>query len=170
MEQIWKHVLHSMNEAQVEVPVLCGIGCGAFKGQVKEVAFNYGKALAKVLTENANKYPEIKHVVVTLPPFNDNNFEKFTRGFEGYRGTISVTFSKEASMIALADQLSRNGVKAGILNPSDAQAIRNGYIGMFWDGGHIAVEELLATQTTLLLQHRGVNPELFNQPPTAIQV
>ena len=68
---------------------------------------------------------------------------------------------EDRSMMSLADHLSRKGHKAGILNPSDIQAVREGYIGMYWDGGHVALEELLAMQTTLLLHHKGVNPTLY---------
>ena len=64
-------------------------------------------------------------------------------------------------MMCLADHLSRQGQRAGILNPSDVQAVRRGYIGMVWDGGDIALEELLAMQTTLLLHHKGVNPTSY---------
>ena len=64
-------------------------------------------------------------------------------------------------MMCLADHLSRHGQRAGILNPSDVEAVRKGYIGMYWDGGHIALEKLLAMQTTLLLHHKGVNPTLY---------
>ena len=35
---------------------------------------------------------------------------------------------------------------------------------MYWDGGHVALEELLAMQTTLLLHHKGVNATLYTDP------
>lgn len=55
------------------------------------------------------------------------------------------------------------GVRAGVLNPSDWQALHPdiGAIGLNWDSGHIALEEVMATKTTLLFQHKGMNPELF---------
>lgn len=45
-----------------------------------------------------------------------------------------------------------------------------GHIGMYFDGGgHIAVEESLAVQTTVLTQNRYLNPTLWTCPaPTAI--
>eukprot|EP00995_Heteronema_vittatum_P002015 NODE_1287_length_1009_cov_288.404167_g894_i0.p2 GENE.NODE_1287_length_1009_cov_288.404167_g894_i0~~NODE_1287_length_1009_cov_288.404167_g894_i0.p2 ORF type:complete len:155 (-),score=55.90 NODE_1287_length_1009_cov_288.404167_g894_i0:157-621(-) len=98
----------------------------------------------------------------------DQNFDAFAKEFQRLTETeplkTCVVLLEDKSMVALADHLARQGLTAGLLNPSDVQAVRQGYIGMYWDGGHIALEELLAMQTTLLLQHRGINPELYTDP------
>ena len=60
-------------------------------------------------------------------------------------------------MVGLAREFSVAGRSTGILNPSDAQAIRQGSLGMHWRGHRVAMQELLAVQTTLLLQHIDVN-------------
>ena len=67
-------------------------------------------------------------------------------------------------MVDIADNIARQHRRAGLLNPSDWQALRHGFMGMYWDGGHIALEEILAMQTTLLLQHVGVSPQLYSDP------
>ena len=65
-------------------------------------------------------------------------------------------------MMSLALQIARElRLRLGIMNPSDVVALRRGNIGMYWDGGHVALEEVMAVQTTILLHHRGVNPTLF---------
>jgi hypothetical protein len=65
--------------------------------------------------------------------------------------------------LEVADGLANKGHKVGILNPSDPIAVRKGRIGMYWNRGHIALEELMAVQTTLLLHHIDVNPELWDK-------
>ena len=57
----------------------------------------------------------------------------------------------------------RNVCRAA-LSRSHPHILVQGYIGMFWDGGHIALEEILAMQTTLLLQHKGISPDLYSDP------
>lgn len=47
----------------------------------------------------------------------------------------------------------------GILNSSDFLAVRQGFMGRLWASGEEGAEELLALTTTLLLQHRDVNPD-----------
>lgn len=66
-------------------------------------------------------------------------------------------------MVSLASYITNKlNLLAGILNPSDVLALRNGTMGVFWDEGEdIALEEVLAVQTTLLLQHVGINPSIF---------
>ena len=63
-------------------------------------------------------------------------------------------------MMGLARRISNHGSRSGILNPADAEAVRNGRMGMYWTGYHIALEELVAVQTTLLLQNIDVNPDM----------
>jgi hypothetical protein len=54
------------------------------------------------------------------------------------------------------------------LNPSDKKAVLGGSLGLYWLGGHIALEELIAVQTTLLLQHKSFNPEAWSKHSSAI--
>ena len=72
-----------------------------------------------------------------------------------------VILAGDHGMLGLAIALARKGFPTGILNPSDVEAVRNGGMGMYWNGGHIALEELLAVQTTVLLQHIDLNPGLW---------
>ena len=55
----------------------------------------------------------------------------------------------------------------GILNPSDVEAVCDGFVGMYFDSaGHIAMEEVLAVSTTMLTMHRVLNPELWTKDAT----
>ena len=69
-----------------------------------------------------------------------------------------VALTNNHGMIGIVNHLTKKGIAAGFLNPSDVQAVRQGFMGMFWFNGHITLEELLAVQTTLLLQHIDINP------------
>ena len=60
------------------------------------------------------------------------------------------------------------GLRAGIVNPSDVVALRTGSIGMYWDGGHVALEEVLFTQLLLCIQHRDLNEGLYHAARTVV--
>lgn len=66
-------------------------------------------------------------------------------------------------MVSVSNVLAKkfgSGV-VGMLNPSDAHAVRFGRIGTFFDGGHIALEEYMAVATTMLTMNRSLNPDLW---------
>lgn len=47
------------------------------------------------------------------------------------------------------------GPTVGLVSPSDPLAMISGYIGMYWDGGHVGYEEQLAMLTLLVcLMHK----------------
>ena len=126
----------------------------------------------------------LQTVAVSIPTFGaDNNITPFNKGLStglaAIKGSVSgknatlanhpgaisyppVLLVEDASMTTMATYFKVfEKAQAGILNPSDVQAIRHGWVGMYWDGGHVALEELLATCTTLLLHHVGVCRELY---------
>jgi hypothetical protein len=194
MEVIWDHVLRVMDSVhRCEYAVLCAIGCGAFKGPYGSVVTRlWAAALHRVLGTASKPFKHLKAVFLSLPTFGaDNNFGPFaavlssgikqsesdsaaaSQGSIGLQ--IPLILIEDASMMAIAVHLTTQlGSKTskspgqqtvvGILNPSDVLAIRRGWIGMYWDGGHIALEELMALQTTMLTQHVGLNRELFTTP------
>ena len=72
---------------------------------------------------------------------------------------MPVLLSDCHSMLDLADQLDRLVPgKIGVWNPSDPLAVHLGGIGQQWEMGHIALEEIIALQTTLLAANIGFNP------------
>ena len=161
---ILAHVLACMQAEDVEFPVLCAIGCGAFKGSFGDIPFCVAQAVAAVLLEGGFRF---KAVVICLPGFSaeDDNFSIFSRVFEQHdkRLPVPVMLVEDRGMLTIANRLRVLGLKAGVLNPSDCDALHpdRGYIGMYWDNGHVALEEMMALTTTLLFQHKGVNPGLF---------
>eukprot|EP01064_Diplonema_japonicum_P015597 TRINITY_DN2332_c0_g1_i1.p1 TRINITY_DN2332_c0_g1~~TRINITY_DN2332_c0_g1_i1.p1 ORF type:complete len:510 (+),score=80.23 TRINITY_DN2332_c0_g1_i1:23-1531(+) len=164
MREIWAHTLHLMSQKNVKWPVLCAIGCGAFKGPFDEVPSLWAAALADQLCGVA--YP-FDGVILSLPSFGkEDNFSEFQKVLQSVEGSLQtgVILTAKKAMITVASALAENDLPSGMLNPSDVQAVRNGKIGMFWDGGHTALEEILAMQTTLLLQHIGISPEIWSDP------
>lgn len=161
---ILAHVLACMQAEGVEYPVLCAIGCGAFKGRFGDVPHCVAQATAAVLMEGNFRF---KAVVFCLPGFGagDNNFSVFSSVFAEHdkRLPVPVMLVEDRGMLAIANRLRALGAKAGVLNPSDCDALHpeRGFVGMYWDNGHVALEETMALTTTLLFQHRGVNPGLF---------
>jgi hypothetical protein len=169
----WRRALACMREAHVDYACLCAIGCGAFKGrgeaEVVDLPSYYARALCRALAEEDYGF---RGVVVATPVFVDadgRNHAQFADALtEAFRGPADgaprcpVLLTSVHSMIDAADRLARDNPDAvvGLLNPSDATAVRAGYLGMYFDGGSgtIAVEELLALQTTLLMGHVGLNP------------
>lgn len=190
MRLIWQHLLLVMDEKyRVEYPVLCAIGCGAFKGVYgAKIPRMWAKALAQVVCNSAKVLRHIKAIFISLPTFgSDNNFAPFQHAIGEvlhHQGAdvqhAPIVLLEDASMIDIAATIASmpsagdEGVGSspvvGILNPSDVQAIRHGWVGMYWDGGHIALEEVLAMQTTLLLHHVGLNRSLFTDPKRLVGI
>lgn len=162
MRDIWHHALTCFQAAKVDVPVLCAIGCGAFNDpEVPKIAQSWGNALARCLHQNSYGF---RSVIVSLVGPSAANYDAFQASdlVKGKKDLqVPVLLSRDKGMLEIAAHLGSKKLKTGILNPSDAFAVRSGFLGMFWTGRHIALEELLAVQTTLLLQHRDVNPELW---------
>ncbi|KAJ9465951.1 hypothetical protein DIPPA_20099 [Diplonema papillatum] len=166
IKETWAHVLHVMHQRGVKWPVLCGIGCGAFKGDFAEVPSLWAEGLVAQLCLR-DGYPGFEGVVVSLPAAPaESHFASFARAAaaRGAELQTPLVLSADRSMVTIADKLSERRRPAGILNPSDAEAVRRGRIGMYWEGGHIALEEILAMQTTLLVQNIGLNPLLWTMP------
>jgi hypothetical protein len=179
MRLIWHHILQVMDvKHHVDYAVLCGIGCGAFKGKFgATIPMLWGKALAHVLCSSSTVLSHIRAVFIALPTFGyDDNVSGFVHGMnsvlhrraQGHRFPFVVAV-EDVSMVDTAIFLSKQScsggdtaARIGLLNPSDVQAMRHGWIGMYWDGGHIALEEVLAMQTTLLTHHVGLNPSLYS--------
>ena len=164
MRRIWHHALSSFRHAKVQYPVLCAIGCGAFAGKVEDVTENYAQALVDVLSVN---HYDMVAVFVSL--VNEDHFVAFKEAVTAGARSLkcAVVLTRRHGMVGLAHHITLQGHLSGVLNPSDAQAVRQGTMGMYWHYGHIALEELLAVQTTLLMQHIDINPALWERPSHA---
>jgi hypothetical protein len=68
--------------------------------------------------------------------------------------------------IALA--LHRDGKRPGFLNPSDGKAVLDGAIGMYWLERNIALEEVIAVQTTFLLHSKVFDSMKYWNRSTAV--
>lgn len=182
LEKIWKRVVHVWRMALIpmvargnKVAVLNAIGCGAFLNRVTQadqVRHIYALALREVLSHAAtclryeNRRMTLEAVVMCLPPHDEENRRAFQDAFRGYdngSAVVTVHILTRHDMLSVSAELARRtdgGVCA--LNPSDAEATRLGRIGMFFDGGHIALEEYIAVATTVLTMNRYLDPDLWN--------
>jgi hypothetical protein len=159
MRQIWHHVLTLYRDAGVRCAVLCAIGCGEFRGNVEGVPAAYAAALTDVLL--ADDYGLASVIVCTPGPRGAESFAAFgaAAAAAAERGPLRVPIVVTAShgMLGVAARFAASG----ILNPADRLSVRTGALGLFWRSGPIALEELLAVQTTLLLHHADANPALW---------
>jgi hypothetical protein len=161
IQRMLHHIFKRYQQFGCDVPVLCAIGCGVFAAGMRDVPGYYARAMAHLLSTKPYGFSA---VVVSLVTPAD--FVAFRTAFadveESLRTTVILTLHR--SMIHVADRLARADIHAGMLNPSDPIAVRSGYIGYQFDGGHAALEEILGLQTTMLLHHKGANPTLYTDP------
>ena len=161
IEMILHHVFRCFEQAGCRRPVLSAIGCGVFAYGIREVPGVYARAMARLLSRHTYGFD-----VVLLPLLVHVHVHAFrtewAKHSEHLRVPLVVLFHRSA--MTLADHLSRYADGAvGLLNPSDPAALRGGYVGMHFDGGPYALEELMALQTTMLLHHRGSNPSFYKR-------
>lgn len=162
MRLVWYHLLALWRHHGVVVGAACAIGCGAFAGPfAAQLPALWAHALVDVLA----RHDFGLRLLVLCMPGNAANFAAY-RGVlarHGARLRTPVVLTGLHSMASVAAAVGPAlGLRGGLLNPSDVVALRMGFLGMYWDGGHVALEEVLAVQTTLLLQHYDLNPAPFD--------
>ena len=171
MCHIWDHALQAFQKANVNCPVVCAMGCeGLVDKSILDVREEWANALATCL---ANHDYGFKIVVVSFgnSTENFNAFGKSKLNQNGNSGSsaprVPVALVPFRNMLEIADTIQRSGfygLKTGILNPSSPEAVRHGYIGSYWQGNREpSSEQLMAVQTTLLLQHVDLNPKLWKE-------
>jgi hypothetical protein len=107
--------------------------------------------------------------------------DPFVAVFRGRTGHVPVHLTRRAGrpwegrdggghgVVSLAAAVGRTlGLRAGIVNPSDVVALRTGSMGMLWDSGDVALEEVLFTQLLLCIHHRDLNGELYDAKRTVV--
>ena len=160
-----------MFKERVTIPVLVGIGCGVFRGLCPDVPTLWAEALCDVLLDNNNEkwVKQFEYIFLCQARFNSDSvsiYEQFYDTVAKHQSKLPVPVALVSQKMpyflanSLAQQYKEHRV--GLLNPSDAHAVRQGYLGMYWDGGDIAMEEILAWETTLLLQSCDLNPALYD--------
>ena len=166
MADLWYLILKTMAEGRVSYPCLSALGCGSFMGNIHAVPEWWAAALAAVLSKFS--FDNIQAVIMCTPLLcGDNRSVLTVKAFHAMLENVQqklrvpVVQMHQHDVLDVAYALSVNGLRAGVLNPSDPTAVRAGYLGMFWDDGNCRVEELLALRTTLLLGHRDVAQSLW---------
>lgn len=176
MEQaywMWHMIIEAAIRQKVQIVVTSAIGCGAFKGNFQNIATYYANALKYILSTK-NIKTTLRTFVICFIKKDIANHGLFSEVFEGYsHDHINVVILPDHDMIHITDRLSEFFEKdnsVALVNPSDYEAVREGKIGMYFDGGHIAVEEMLALSTTVLTMHVKINSSLWMNPKNKIEV
>jgi hypothetical protein len=157
----WSNILDNFVDAQVTVPILSAIGLGSFLPRNPQRAMAVRRATTKALTsvlQQPQYQDKFERVIVSIPPFAKENIAAFTRHLQdgGFRGYDIL----QKNMFDMAFQLAKRGIKAGILNASDKEALVSGNLGQYWYSGHVALEETFVYHTTLLLNNWAVTKQV----------
>jgi hypothetical protein len=153
MEMKWSAMLDIFHQNGVDSPIIPAFGLGAFitngAGTTVPDAVKVGaKALLKVIKSGNYNF---KHGI-TIALFVGGNKEQCTE--------FSIVFNNQkdvkirgTSMFVIASDYANRGMRPGIVNPSDREALVTKNLGQYWYSGHIALEEKFAYTTTLLLSN-----------------
>ena len=168
MSQIWHHTLSRFQQWGVTHPVLCAIGCGAFVPDYmseKRVTEAYARELVNVLAHTDYGF---EAVFLSLPA--STHFSNFHDVIQKHGRLLRtpVVLTHKHGMLDIALALHRDGKTTGFLNPSDSKAVLDGAIGMYWLGRDIALEEVIAVQTTLLLHSKAFDSMKYWNRSTAV--
>jgi predicted NAD-dependent protein-ADP-ribosyltransferase YbiA (DUF1768 family) len=174
METLFLRMLRDQAERGVQVVVLPEIGGGLYLGCLSdngraEASKLYNEALKNVLAKHS--FPPIEEIIRPLPDIKAKDaknearsaaFLKATEEFSTFNGsprvTIANTDALEAAIIA-----TREGKKAGIINPGSDRTIGGNYYNT-GTGRHsesTTLEEVLCNVTDLaLVQSSSFNPDI----------
>lgn len=148
-KRILEHYLLRCRSDGVQVPILSGAGLDAFMPQhlQPEAAATAGEAIKELLTgDSFNQFTGI-----IFAAFQEQTAQTFA---EILKDIPKVNVVKGSSFW-IAYEGAKQGLKMGMINPGDPSCIP----GQFWEGGHIALEELVALFTTVIFsQHPHFNP------------
>jgi hypothetical protein len=148
-KRILEHYFTRCQRGGEQVPILSGAGLEAFMPpHLQADAFN---AAAEAIEEllKSDKFNQFTGVVFAA--FQD----QMAQIFEEKLKEVTKVKVVKGSSFWIAYEGAKKGLKMGMINPGDPSCIP----GQFWEGGHIALEELIALFTTLILsQHPDFNP------------
>ncbi len=154
-----KHFLLDCKKDGVRIPVLPGIGLGSFMPEhlKKEGCTYFAAALGAALAEFPPDSFEAVIFATPDPTVTAIMESEVPKEFEEGKEHVKFVVSKK-SCLDVAQTGARCGLKMGVLNPGDP----SGMAGQFWEGGHIALEEMMALFSTMVLsQHSGANPDII---------
>ena len=163
MRETWFRVLSLFQSQNVQYPVLRPLGIASHCLFAEGVLEAYASALVDVLSDNEATF-QFQVVFLALPRRVPNQFAIYQRAFVGRNPKTKVALSKLHGMVDLAITLAKDGKPTGLLNSTSVQAMSNGDLGRHWRTGlAVDTEELLAVQTTVLLQGSQFNPKLLDR-------
>jgi hypothetical protein len=169
MKRMAKLFLYAFAQEGVTCPVLCPVMCEAWEHRPAQVPELWAKAVAKCLEENDYGF---RMVVISLANEHGMEIDAQRRENEaavervfGVFAAVPVVVARWPGAVTIARILALQEFHTGILNPCSAATVRGGHVGARWEGPErTASEDALGTQTTLVLHHRTLNPELYTDP------
>jgi ribosomal protein S20 len=149
MKALLKHYLSECRKDGIDIPVIPGIGMGAFLPHSMKDAGRqaFAEALCELLEEPDFNF---KQVVFADPE------EQLCKAVEEVAKNNKVPSTKlkilQKSGIDVVQKGTEKGYKMAFLNPGDSSC----YPGENWEKGHFALEEMLGMDTLMVLaQHPG---------------
>lgn len=154
MEVLLDRYFQEARETGCDYVIIPGFGMGVFNsGSDKEKAYPlFATLLKKVISEH---HEHFKGIIFADP--NKMLFEPVQTEFNKASNFKDKLTATDKSCIDVAILFSKHQSKAALLNPGDPSCIP----GQFWESGHIALEEMIAlTSTMILTQHPRFNPRV----------
>lgn len=151
IKTLLKHFFLDCKRDGIKIPVLPGIGLGIFMPPpLKSIGTKYfANALAQVLEEMPENLFDA--IIFASPDLQVSQIIADNVSNSGGHPRFLVT---RKGCLDVAQAGARSGIKMGVLNPGDPSGIP----GQFWEEGDIALEEMIALFSTLILsQHPGAN-------------
>ena len=170
MRGTWELALTVFRNANIRYPVLSSMGMASYthpKSKHGQIVRAYADAFFDVLKTFQTKY-QFEQIIVAL---GDSMEYTEWKQASGRYTNLGVTLL-QGDMIAVADALVRGKMSTGILNTTSLSALKTGALGRNWMGNEkfpYDREELIAVETTLLLQDVTYNPSLWNSLPTKVK-
>lgn len=149
MKALLEHYLLECKADGLDVPVVTGISMGAFlpdnlKDEGKQI---FAAALKECL---ADPQFDFKGIVFADPDSKDPTLRNAVLGALKDDTRVTVTNKSGLDIVELG---TKEGLKMGLLNPGDNSC----YPGQNWEGGHFALEEMLAMFSLMVIaQHPRV--------------
>lgn len=157
LKSIFMHVLRNMQNDNVSIACLPGFGLGAFMpAHLRPQGFKmFSEALVEVLDEGRFTFEGIVFSDPAGSIAPQLTLEIGQHADMPWKETFQIT---RKSLLDVASLSSSKGIKTGILNAGDPSCVA----GQFWQGGHIALEEMYALFSTMVLsQTPTMNPYLL---------
>ncbi len=164
IENMWKVVLESLKIRGVRYAFFPAIGLGAFapKGREGRIAKIYFEKLAKLLSKEYQG--DFDGIFLNPKPNHSKLLNQIISKQNKTQGLNDVLINYPHDVMFAAIELSKAGIRCGLLDPSDADVIWGvAHPGQYCLYGDYVFEEHIGGTSTACLNSRGVFPEGYTQ-------